>query len=162
MPDKANLSYSVSYSITKFLIETYGQEKMTQLLMALRDAKPIDDALIEVYGFDTDGLEDDWRQAIGAAPRTVSAQPTVQPTPTHVPTIVPVAGVPLAVTPTPFVVPTSSSSGGDGDQFQEPSGPPVLLTVVLICFCCTFVLILGVIILMVVLRSQKSNGGQNG
>ena len=28
--DKANLSYSQSYSITKFLIETYGQEKMTE------------------------------------------------------------------------------------------------------------------------------------
>ncbi|MCI0555192.1 MAG: hypothetical protein L0287_29960, partial [Anaerolineae bacterium] len=30
--DKAYLSYSQSYSITKFLIETYGQEEMTSLL----------------------------------------------------------------------------------------------------------------------------------
>ena len=32
--DKAYLSYSQSYSIAKFLIETYGQEKMTSLLVA--------------------------------------------------------------------------------------------------------------------------------
>ncbi len=94
LPDKANLSYSQSYSIIRFLIDTYGQEKMTQLLVALQDAKPIDDALLEVYGFDTDGLEDSWRQAIGAAPRAVSAQPTSQPTPTFVPTYVPISGAP--------------------------------------------------------------------
>ena len=108
LSDKANLSYSQSQSIVNFLIETYGQEKLTQLLAALRDAKPIDDALLEVYGFDTDGLEDAWRQSVGAAPRAVSAQPTSQPTPTFVPTYVPVSGVPLAVTPTPYAIPTSS------------------------------------------------------
>jgi len=36
LPDKANLSYSQSYSIVNFLIETYGQEKLTELLTALR------------------------------------------------------------------------------------------------------------------------------
>ncbi len=159
LPDKANLSYSVSYSITKFLIDTYGQQKMTQLLTDLRDAKPIDDALRDVYGFDTDGLEDAWRQAIGAAPRAVSAQPTAQPTPTHVPTIVPVGGVPLAVTPTPYVVPTSSFN-----QTQTPtrSAPPLALTIVLACFCVTILLIFGVLVLGLVLRSQKSQGGKNG
>ena len=41
---------------------------MTELLIALRDAKPIDDALLEVYGFDTDGLEDAWRQSVVPRP----------------------------------------------------------------------------------------------
>ena len=111
LPDKANLSYSQSYSIVNFLIKTYGQEKLTELLTALRDAKPIDDALLEIYGFDSDGLEDAWRQSVGAAPRAVSAQATAMPTPTFVPTYVPVAGIPLAVTPTPYAIPTSSSDG---------------------------------------------------
>jgi hypothetical protein len=48
LPDKANLSYGQSQSIVSFLISTYGQEKLTQLLTALRDAKPIDEALLEV------------------------------------------------------------------------------------------------------------------
>lgn len=62
LPDKANLSYSQSYSVVKFMIDTYGQQKMTDLLIALRDAKPIDQALLEVYGFDTDGLDSAWRE----------------------------------------------------------------------------------------------------
>ena len=157
LPDKANLSYSESYSITKFLIDTYRQEKMTELLIALRDAKPIDEALLEVYGFDTDGLEDAWRGAIGAAPRSVSVQPTAQPTPTHVPTFVPVSGVPLAITPTTYIIPTSSF-----DQPSSPAnGPPLSLTLILLGFCCLMLMIVGVIVLGVFVRRQNSKGGNN-
>jgi hypothetical protein len=63
LPEKANLSYAQSQSVVKFLIETYGQEKISDLLIDLRDAKPIDTALRETYGFDTDGLEDEWRKS---------------------------------------------------------------------------------------------------
>jgi hypothetical protein len=157
--DKATLSYSQSYSLVRFLIETYGQEKMTALLVALRDGRTIDDALTGVYGFDVDGLEDEWRGTIGAAPRPVSAQPTAQPTPTYVPTIIPISGAPLAVTPTPYVIPTSS--------FVNPSptagsGPPRALTIALIGFCCLLGLIMGVIVLGVVVRAQNRKGGSHG
>jgi hypothetical protein len=154
LPDKANLSYSQSYSIIRFLIETYGQEKMTQLLVAIQDAKPIDDALLEVYGFDTDGLEDSWRQAIGAAPRAVSAQPTSQPTPTFVPTYVPISGAPLAVTPTPYAIPTSSSTSSENTL----NSPPIILTLALICLCLVILLIFGVLILGFVVRRQNQKG----
>ena len=111
LPDKAFLSYSQSFSIVKFLIETYGQDKMTDLLVALQNGLTPDDALLQTYGFDTNGLEDAWRAAVGAQPRVVSAGPTVQPTPTWVPTIVTISrGSGLAVlqaTPTP--VHTSST-----------------------------------------------------
>ena len=106
--DKANLSYTQSYSLTEFLIETYGQEKMTDLLLSLRDGLAIDSALLQTYGFDIEGLENAWRQAIGAKPPSVSAQPTSQPTPTFVPTIVPVSGAVLANQITPTAIPTSS------------------------------------------------------
>jgi hypothetical protein len=161
LPDKANLSYSQSYSIVNFLIKTYGQEKLTELLTALRDAKTIDDALLEIYGFDSDGLEDAWRQSVGAAPRAVSAQPTSMPTPTFVPTYVPVAGIPLAVTPTPYAVPTSSFDG------SQPTGtksntPFIILTVAMVCICLVFFLILGVVILTFVVRSKNQKAGKNG
>jgi len=158
LPDKANLSYSQSYSIVNFLIETYGQEKLTELLTALRDAKPIDDALLEIYGFDSDGLEDAWRQSVGAAPRTVSAQATSMPTPTFVPTYVPVAGIPLAVTPTPYAIPTSSSDGIS--PTQEDNRTFIFLTIAMVCICLVLLLILGVVILTFVIRSQKA--GKNG
>ncbi len=123
--DKAYLSYSESYSLVKFLIETYGQQEMNALLTSLRDGASIDEALSSVYGFNVEGLEDAWREAIGAAPRAVSAASTAQPTPTLVPTIVPVSGAPLAITPIPQVIPTSSTNGID-DTNQSSDVPFVL------------------------------------
>jgi hypothetical protein len=157
LADKANLSYSQSYSVVKFMIDTYGQDKMTQLLIALRDAKPIDAALLEVYGFNTDGLEDAWRESIGAPPRLVSTQATVQPSPTFVPTFVPVSGVPLAVTPTPYMIPTSSFDGFE----STPTGPPLSLTIALVCFCGVLLLIIGVFILGLVARRGNPTGGND-
>lgn len=160
LPDKANLSYSQSYSIVNFLIKTYGQEKLTELLKALRDAKPIDDALLEIYGFDSDGLEDAWRKSVGAAPRAVSPLATAMPTPTFVPTYVPVAGLPLAVTPTPYVIPTSSFGSPNPLANGEDNAGFLILTVALVCVCLLFLLILGVVILTFVVRLQKA--GKNG
>ena len=156
VPSKAYLSYSQSYSIVKFLIETYGQDSMNSLLIALRDGNTIDDALLQVYGFDIDGLENAWREAVGAAPKTASAQPTVQPTPTFVPTYVPFAGVPLAVTPTPYAIPTSSSA-----EPPSQSGPPLPLTLMLAAVCCILVLLIGILALGAYLASERRKGGDD-
>ena len=161
LPDKVNLSYSQSYSVVKYLIETYGQQKMTALLTLLRDGTATDDALQQTYGFNTEGLEDQWRAAIGAQPRTVSAQATAQPTPTFVPTIVPVSGgsFNLQVTPTP--IPTSSSNGSPTETTPTRTGPPLALTLILLGLCCLFILLVGVVVLGFVVRSQNNKGGNN-
>jgi len=160
--DKANLSYSQSYSIVKFLIETYGQPKMTELLTTLRDGTTIDAALVKVYGFDVEGLEDAWRAGIGARARAAVANPTATPQPTYVPTIVPIGGQPLAVTPTPFAVPTSSSDGVDSGSQPSfsalPQLPLAILLVGALCCCLLVVLIIGVVVYFV-RRGQK--GGPN-
>jgi hypothetical protein len=151
--DKANLSYSESYSIVKFLVETYGQEKMTSLLSALRDGTTIDSALENAYGFDVDGLEDAWRRAIGAKPRLAIPNPTMVPTPTFVPTIVPVSGVQVAVSPTPFVVPPTSVP-----PLVEPDIPSASRTTffVILCFCAAMVVVVIVgVATFVILRRGK-------
>ncbi|HET9589926.1 MAG TPA: peptidase MA family metallohydrolase [Anaerolineales bacterium] len=158
--NKALLSYSQSYSITRFLIETYGQEKMTALLLALRDGLTIDDALRQVYGFDIEGLEDVWRQSIGAQPRPAPAQPTAEPAPTFVPTIVPISGAPGGLQATPTAIPTSTI----GEQPTEvpPAGrPPLSLTLVLLGVCCVMLLLVGVMILGIVVTRQNRKGGDN-
>jgi len=155
---KAILSYSESFSLVEFLIKTYGQEKMTQLLSILRDGNAIEPALISVYGFDIDGLEDVWRDSVGAVPRVVSAQPTAQPTPTFVPTFVPVSGAPLAVTPTPYAIPTSTINGG---QPSQRGSPPIWLTLSLLGFCCLLMLIFGVFTLGFFVRSQNIKARKN-
>lgn len=157
VPSRAYLSYSQSYSIVKFLIETYGQDKMNALLIALRDGTTVDDALLTVYGFDIDGLDNAWREAVGAAPQTASAQPTTQPPPTFVPTYVPFAGAPLVVTPTPHAIPTSSSA----EPQTQPNGPPFTLTLMLAAVCCVLVLLIGVLALGAYLASQKRKGDDN-
>ena len=154
VPSRAYLSYSQSYSIVKYLIETYGQDKMNSLLITLRDGTTIDDALLKIYGFDVEGLEESWRGAIGAAPKTASAQPTVQPTPTFVPTYVPYAGAPLAVTPTPYIVPTSSIE----EPLLQPNRPPLPLTLMLAAVCCILVLLISVLALGAYLAYQKRKG----
>lgn len=154
VPSKAYLSYSQSYSIVKFLIESYGQEQMNSLLIALRDGTSVDEALLGVYGFDIDGLETAWREAIGAVPKTASAQPTAQPTPTFVPTYVPFAGAPLAVTPTPYAVPTSSGAA----EPPQSSGPPIVLPLMLVAVCCILVVLVGILGLGAYLVSQKRKG----
>jgi hypothetical protein len=159
--DKAYLSYSQSYSVTKFLIETYGQDKVTSLLVGLRDGLTIDEALLQIYGFNVDGLEDAWRSAIGAQPRPVPAQPTIQPTPTFVPTIVPVGGVSSILQTTPTAVPTSSFDV-QPTETAAPQRPPIGLTIALLGICCVMLLLVGVIILGVIVSRQNRKGGNNG
>jgi len=159
--DKAYLSYSQSYSITKFLVETYGQEKMTALLLSLRDGLTIDTALMQTYGFDIDGLEEAWREAVGAPPRPDAAGPTAQPTPTFVPTIVPMGGAaasPLQVTSTP--IPTSSFSG-QPTEIPARTGPPLALTLTLLGMCCIFLVLIGIVVLGFVVRSQNRREGNH-
>ena len=62
----ATLSYAQSRSLVQFLIDTYGWEKMRQLLSIFSDGSTTDSALRTVYGFDRDGLNQLWRQHIGA------------------------------------------------------------------------------------------------
>ena len=163
MASKADLSYAQSFSLTNFLIQTYGREKMTALLVALRDGMTADDALQQTYGFDIDGLEDAWRESIGAKPRPVSAQPTAQPTPTFVPTIVPISGGSYTGQAVGTPIPTSSLGGQPTEAPTAQRGrPPIWLTLTLLAFCCLLLLVVGVLVLGFIVRSQNKKGGKNG
>jgi hypothetical protein len=62
--EEATLSYAQSYSLVEFLITTYGQRKMLELLDAFREGSSYDGALERVYGFDMDGLDSLWREYV--------------------------------------------------------------------------------------------------
>jgi hypothetical protein len=70
------LDYAESYQVVKYLIDTYGQPKMFELLSTFQQGSGYDDALNKVYGFDMDGLNTKWLASFGVAP---VVQPTVQP-----------------------------------------------------------------------------------
>jgi len=62
--DKALLSYAQSYSLVEFLITSYGQAKMLELLNTFRQGSSYDAALERVYDFDMDELDSLWREYI--------------------------------------------------------------------------------------------------
>jgi hypothetical protein len=120
--NRANLSYTEAYSVVNYLIQTYGRDKMTALLISLRNGNTIDQALQSAYGFDTNGLEDVWRASIGAAPRVGTSNPTPVFTPTQVPTFVPIGAAPIAPTAaTPR--PTQAQPSVTPATNTQPPGP---------------------------------------
>jgi hypothetical protein len=120
--NRANLSYTEAYSVVNYLIQTYGRDKITALLISLRNGNTIDQALQSAYGFDTNGLEDVWRASIGAAPRVGTSNPTPVFTPTQVPTFVPIGAAPIAPTAaTPR--PTQAQPSVTPASNTQPPGP---------------------------------------
>jgi hypothetical protein len=80
--DEAILCYAESHSIVKFLIDNYGSEKFLDLLNLFKQGATDDEALSQVYGFDTDGLNGNWRTSFGLGPQpTVTLAPMSTPSP---------------------------------------------------------------------------------
>jgi hypothetical protein len=59
--DKANLSYAESYTLIEYLLQQYGPSKMSQLLVTFKQGSTYDGAFQKVYGFDMDGLNNQWQ-----------------------------------------------------------------------------------------------------
>ena len=96
-----------------------------------------------------------------AQPGTVSAQPTIQPTPTYVPTIIPISGAPLAIQISPTAVPTSSFNGQPTSQPGTGGGPPLALTLCILSLCGIFILLISVLVLGFIVRRQNQKRDQN-
>ncbi|MDP6127878.1 MAG: peptidase MA family metallohydrolase [Dehalococcoidales bacterium] len=62
--EESYLSYGQSYSLVEFLVTTYGQNKMLELLTTFKQGSSYDGALEKVYGFDMDKLYTLWRDFI--------------------------------------------------------------------------------------------------
>lgn len=89
-PDQINLFYGEGYSVVRYMVDTYGAEKMSKFLATIKGGVVTNDALKQVYGIDQDALEANWRAAIGArpAPAAAASGGSAQP-PASVPTIAP-------------------------------------------------------------------------
>jgi hypothetical protein len=69
-PEAAYLSYAQSYSITEFLITSYGQVEMLELLTIFSEGSSYDGALERVYGFNTEELDILWQNYVTGNIRT--------------------------------------------------------------------------------------------
>lgn len=155
--NQADLAYGESYSIVSFLIGQYGRDRMTSLLLALRDGSSPDQALQSNYGFNVDGLDEVWRAAIHAAPPAGTSKPTPIPTPTIVPTFIPISGIagaasitgqpPSQIAPSLTAIPSAPPAGGS--QVFAPIG------ILAAAGCLLVVLVLVVLLIVLAVRSSR-------
>ena len=85
-PSAVGLFYGQSWSVVSYLIDTYGPEQFAQLFATFKAGVTIDEALEAVYGFDVEGLDDEWRASLGLPPRE---RPPEEPEGQAVPTLLP-------------------------------------------------------------------------
>ena len=114
-PDDVVIAYGQSRSVVSYLIHTYGEAKMAELMSRLEQTLSLDQAMIQVYGFDQDGLDAEWRTRMGLRPfGEAPLESTAQPAPPPAP----VTAVPTEAADTPTPEPMS----GDMEAERRPGG----------------------------------------
>ena len=108
------LFYGQSYSVVRFLIDDYGEEKFRELLAAFREGNRTDDALMQVYGFDQDGLENAWRRSVGLPERVIEGR---QEQPSN---------------PLPQITPFGAGESGQGQGAAAEGGGGVPVTALVV------------------------------
>jgi hypothetical protein len=126
----ARLAYAQSGEVTRYLLDQYGPEQIDALITSVRTGMTIDGALETVYGFDTDGLDVEWRHAQGyeSFPTSTDASDLPATTPTAIatlPLINPAQTSPTATPPPPV---TETTAETPQSSQQEPSQTPIQAT----------------------------------
>ena len=80
-PDAIHLFYRKSVSVVAHLIEEYGEDNFRRLLDEIREGRRIETALVNVYGFDDDGLDASWAGLPIPQPAKAEQNPAPQPRP---------------------------------------------------------------------------------
>ena len=107
--DKAILSYAESFSLVDFIIAEHGTESLGELIAVFAEGAHYDDAVMQVFGVDMDGMEDQWREHIGAPPRTGVTRATPAPAVTSTPTSAPPRDAEGTATATPEPAATATA-----------------------------------------------------
>jgi len=119
-PSEIILSYGEGKSVVEYLIATYGEAQMVELIRGIKRTFDIDKALELAYGFDQYGLDSEWRLSLGVEPlpRPEPRQPRVAATPEPTPAPTPTA------TPVPAVEPKLSTDSTPDASGESPAAAP--------------------------------------
>ncbi len=130
------VAYGQGESVVRFLASTYGEEKIADLIRALKKTFDIDAALMDTYGIDQYGLDSAWRKDRGLDPlpppenRVTQQQPTATPTSTAPPDPVATPTSAPEVIAQPTSPPQAEENAGDSGSFgcsaPVPGGPVVI------------------------------------
>ena len=131
-PEGILIVYVQGEAVVTYLISTYGEAKMAELMQALTKTLDIDDALEQVYGFDQYGLDSAWRQSLGLEPlpppQKATPRPRLAPTPTSIPASPQETRPSSEPIPAPGSMPSTESTptGGQESGPTQPSTPALL------------------------------------
>ena len=64
-PEDIIIAYGQGRSVVRFMIDSWGHDRMAALFPVLQRTMDIDQALLEVYGMDQYGLDSEWREQFG-------------------------------------------------------------------------------------------------
>jgi hypothetical protein len=110
-----NKFYGLSWATVDFMIEEYGRDAFADLFALLKAGESIDAALTRTYGFDQDGLYNEWRESVGLARLEFAALATPIPQ--------------AEATRAPLGIPTSvaggASTAGTANTPAPADGAPV-------------------------------------
>ena len=131
-PDDILIGYGQGKSVVTYLIRTYGDEKIAELMKAFRTVRSTDEVLQKVYGFDQYGLDSEWRQSIGIArlpprdelDRQAETTPTAEPADEAEPTPVPSPEVQSTPAPVAEETPGIASAQEGGRSTSRSCGAP--------------------------------------
>jgi hypothetical protein len=118
-PSLVNLFYGQSWSVVKYLIDTYGEAKMAEFLATFKGGARTDDAVRQVYGVDLAGLENAWRQSLGLKPRASAGGNDNANQAAPVPTIEPLGSQGSQSAP------TAAPPAGDQRETRTGQGAPL-------------------------------------
>ena len=105
-PEQVIIFYGQASSIVRYMVARWGPGNMRDLLAKMKEGLDTDEALLEVYGLDSIGLENGWRELIGAPPYVPPRPGQTRPTPIPRPAI-----LPYSLTPQPESSTVGSSTG---------------------------------------------------
>ena len=124
-PEQVIIFYGQARSLVGYMIGRYGAESMRRLLAAMKTDRDIDTAMLGVYGVDRLGMENQWRDWIGAPQYSPPEVGSARPTPIPLPTV-----LPYSLTPQPSSI-TVAAAGSTPDaqtQQTEAATPEPLVT----------------------------------
>jgi len=115
-PGQINLFYGQSGSTVSFLVDEFGEQSFADLYATIKAGSTAADALMTVYGFDTNGLYNAWRED--------NSLPTLEFAPTADSTAAPIAEgtrAPLAILTSIGTAPPSGT-GATSDSTADADG----------------------------------------
>jgi hypothetical protein len=137
-PDLIIVSYGQGRAVVKFMVEDFGPGMMAALLAEFDSSRRFDESMLSVYGVDRRGMDELWRETVGAFPladEVVTVAPTARPLPTFVPYTLDNLGAAPTSTPEPTAIaestpqpeatgePDDEGESGGGGCSANPGGP---------------------------------------